>query len=85
MQMLQAAWLVCRCQSLEASSSSDSATAAAQLQEQMQKAAQEAEQAQGKLDSSQSLLAQREAALKDARQELSRVQVCPSNPLHPKA
>ena len=51
----------------------------------MQKAAQEAEEAQGRLDSSQSLLAQREAALKDARQQLTQVQVCPWNVLHLKA
>lgn len=75
--MLEGAQSTCRCQSLEASSSSDSAAAAEQLQEQMQKAAQEAEEAQGKLDSSQSLLAQREAALEDAGQELTQLQACP--------
>ena len=68
----------CRCQTLEASSSSDSATAAAQLAEQMQQAAQDAEEAKSKLGSSQSLLAEREAALEDSSRELTRLQVLPS-------
>ena len=67
----------CRCQTLEASSSSDSATAAAQLEEQMQQAAQAAEEAKTKLDNSQSLLAQREDALADSSQKLTQLQVLP--------
>ena len=68
-------WSMCRCQSLEASSSSESASAAAKLQEHMQQAAQNAEQARSKFDHSQSLLAQQEAALHQAEKERNKLKV----------